>query len=599
LILFESNNIADFVLDFASASELLYDLTMASIHKKRLRGHLYYYARECKRVEGKPKIVWQKYLGRLEDIVACVEKCRRPTDLPQPLPGGEVTELGASAALYDLSRRLGLAAVIDAHVPKRGRGPSVGAYLEIGVINRCVAPGSKAAIAAWFDTTVLRRLCPVQSRQLSSQRFWDNMHRVSDTAIAAIEEDLARRLVAEFHLDVSNLLFDGTNFFTFIDSFNDKPELAQRGKSKEGRASLRVVGVALLVTADFHVPLLHHTYPGNQPDSKTFRALADSMTTRCRQLLEGVERITVVFDKGNNSQDNLDRVEDSPYHFVGSLVPTQHPDMLALPRDRFHSLAPEGLAGVSAYRTRKTVFGVERTVLVTYNESLFVAQSRTLLREIAKRQAKFQDLAARLEARRTGQVRGGKPSTVPGLEKTIKGWLKARHMKDLFEFTLVQRDHSPELTYRFKQEAWENLQTTLLGKTLLFTDNDGWSDTQIVRAYRGQHQVESAFRVMKDVRIIAIRPQFHWTDQKIRVHVFMCVLALMLLSLLNRELHLKGFDLSIRRMVQLLGAIREIAMLFPPRRPGGEPLVRTSLSRMTALQSKIYAALTLSRYTSL
>jgi transposase len=572
---------------------------MASIHKKRLRGHIYYYARECKRVEGRPKIVWQKYLGRLEDIVDSVQKARQPIDIPQPLPDGEVTELGASAALYDLSQRLGLAAVIDAHVPKRGRGPSVGAYLEIGVINRCVAPGSKAAIAAWFDTTVLRRLYTIQSHQLSSQRFWDNMNRVSETAIAAIEEDLARRLVADFQLDVANLLFDATNFFTFIDSFNDKPELAQRGKSKEGRASLRVVGVALLVSADFHVPLLHRTYPGNQPDSKTFRALADSMTTRCRQLLEGVERITVVFDKGNNSQDNLELVEGSPYHFVGSLVPTQHPDLLAVPRETFHSLASEGLPGVSAYRTRKTVFAVERTVLITHNENLFVAQSRTLLREIAKRQAKFQDLAARLEARRTGQVRGGKPPTVPGLEKTIKGWLKARHMKDLFEFTLVQRDELPELTYRFKQEAWENLQTTLLGKTLLFTDNDPWSDGQIVRGYRGQYKIEGAFRVMKDVRVIAIRPQFHWTDQKIRVHVFMCVLALMLLSLLNRELHREGIDLSIRRMVQLLRSIREIVMLFPPQRPRGETLVRTSLSRMTSEQSKIYTALNLSRYTSL
>ncbi len=55
----------------------LYDLVMASLTKKMVRGRPYYYVRECKRIAGKPTIVWQKYLGRLEDIVAAVEQTRR------------------------------------------------------------------------------------------------------------------------------------------------------------------------------------------------------------------------------------------------------------------------------------------------------------------------------------------------------------------------------------------------------------------------------------------------------------------------------------------------------------------------------------------
>src|SRR3989304_2091251 len=73
------------------------------------------------------------------------------------------------------------------------------------------------------------------------------------------------------------LLFDGTNFFPFLDTFNDRSTLAQRGKSKQGRASLRIVGLALLVSADFHVPLLHRTYPGNQHDAPTFSSLVQGM----------------------------------------------------------------------------------------------------------------------------------------------------------------------------------------------------------------------------------------------------------------------------------------------------------------------------------
>jgi len=58
----------------------LYDLTiyergyiMASITKKKIKGNIYYYVRESKRIDGKPKIVWQKYLGTIENIINAVE----------------------------------------------------------------------------------------------------------------------------------------------------------------------------------------------------------------------------------------------------------------------------------------------------------------------------------------------------------------------------------------------------------------------------------------------------------------------------------------------------------------------------------------------
>jgi len=83
--------------------------------------------------------------------------------------------------------------------------------------------------------------------------------------------------------------------------------------------------------------------------------------------------------------ETAEEIASSPYHFIGSLVPTRHPELLAIAPRRFRALDEEGLPGVSVYRTAREVFGVERTVPVTYNENLFIAQSRTLLREIAKR----------------------------------------------------------------------------------------------------------------------------------------------------------------------------------------------------------------------
>jgi hypothetical protein len=184
-----------------------------------------------------------------------------------------------------------------------------------------------------------------------------------------------------------------------------------------------------------------------------------------------------------------------------SLVPSQHPDLLAVARERFGSLAAEGLPGVSTYRCKKEVFGKTRAIVVTYNERFFVAQSRTLLREIAKRQRLLGELQAGLQRRQSGQVKGGKPPTMASTRKKIDGWLTSSDMKELFEIEISEANNLPVLNYRFREESWQQLQATRLGKTILFSDQEEWSAAQIVRGYRSQHHVEAAFRDLKNIRI--------------------------------------------------------------------------------------------------
>src|SRR5260370_291750 len=123
-------------------------------------------------------------------------------------------------------------------------------------------------------------------------------------------------------------------FVSFLDS-RTTSELAQRGHAKSKRTDLRVVGLALLVSTDFHIPLFSRVYPGNQPDSVTFRSVTEELIERYRVLAKNLEHVTLVFDKGNNSAENLAALGPSPYHVVGSLVPTQHPDLLEVPLDKF------------------------------------------------------------------------------------------------------------------------------------------------------------------------------------------------------------------------------------------------------------------------
>jgi transposase len=557
---------------------------MPSLTKKIIAGRAYYYLRECKRIDGKPKIVWQQYLGTAEALA---------DRLVSPTPRSAVIrEFGASMACFKLAEELRVVEVIDRHCGKRtDAGLSVGQYMLISALNRCIAPLSKKRIGVWYQKTVLPRLIPAKTRQLSSQRFWDNMDRIDAEAITKIEDEISKIAVTQFGLDLRCLLFDATNFFTFIDSFNRRSKLAQRGKSKEGRTNLRLLGLALLVTYDGDVPLFQHTYAGNQHDSTTFRSIADQMVARCKALSQETCDITLVFDKGNNSDENLSIVKDSTLHFVGSLVPTQHPELLEISRDQMRRLDTKQLPKVWSHRTKKKVFGVERTILVTFNRALYLAQQKTLTREINKRKRQLTKLKVSL--RRARARKQGKKPTTQGTKNRIRTILTGRHMKDLFTTHIRGKEGRLSLQWKFNQKAWETLKRTLLGKTLLFTDREEWTDEQIVLGYRSQSHVEAAFRRMKDPHFLTFRPTYHWTDQKLRVHAFYCVLALTILSLMRRKLAQAGIRMSISRMVEQLADIQEIALLYPGRKKTTVQ-ARTMLSDIDKQQHRMLAALKIS-----
>ena len=572
---------------------MTYDLNMASLTAKKINGSTYYYLRECAWVDGKPKIVKQTYLGSADAIAAALGKT--PSALAV-VPGAPVLEFGAVAALYDLAQSLGIADLIDRHVPKRrGKGPSVGTLLILAAINRATGATSKAQLATWYERTSLTRWMKLTAGQLTSQRFWDNMDRVPEEAIVGIERELSARVVKEFDLDLRCLFYDATNFFTFIDTFNTRSTLAQRGKSKEGRSSLRILGLALLVTGDFEVPLFHHLYAGNYNDPTSFRSVVHELTDRYRQLVDGAEDVTIVFDKGNNTEDTIDAVMDK-YHVVGSLVPTHHPDLLKIPRKLFQRLDPDVFPDeVSAHRATKEVFGRKFTVLVTHNENLFDAQTKTIEREVTKRQAKLREFQLALQKWHRGSVRGGQRPAVASAKKKLAAILCGQHMKSLFTADVSERpDGLPALRFRFNRSAYERLQRTQLGITILFTDNDEWSNERIVTAYRGQYHVENAFRQMKDIHYVSFRPAHHWTDQKLLVHAFTCVLALMLCSLLRCKLARKHIHISVDRMLETLGTIREVQVLLSSGR--GRPRVRPTHSKLEPLAEKLFKALDLGRH---
>src|SRR5207249_1726218 len=338
---------------------------MPSLTPKKIDGHTYYYALYCQRVDGKPKIVRTVYLGRIEDLVATTEAGHQP---PQPQQT-VVAAFGDVAALWHIAGRLQVLPLLDSTLPaKPHQGLSCGQYMLLAAINRVVAPTSKLHFADWYRQTALTRLLPADPTWLSSQNFWNHMDQITAKHMAAFEKQMNQRLIERLHLDLRALVYDGTNFFTYIDT-RTPSQLPQRGHNKQKRNDLRQVNLGLLVSTDFHIPLFHRVYAGNVHDSVEFRSITEDLAAHYRDLVQSCDHITLIFDKGNNSAEAFQTLAETPFHFVGSLVPTQHPDLLAVPRRRFRALTTPRLEGVEVYRTEKKVFGETRTVLITFNQN--------------------------------------------------------------------------------------------------------------------------------------------------------------------------------------------------------------------------------------
>jgi transposase len=565
---------------------------MPSLTPKIIGGHTYYYARYCQRVDGKPKIVRQVYLGKIDDLVAAAERSQQP---PQPLET-EVAAFADIAALFDIAQRLDLVQLLDSVLPaRRHQGLSVGKYLLLAAINRAVSPTSKLQFADWYRQTVLTRLLPADPAALSSQNFWNHMDAVTADHVLECEKQITQRLIQRFQLDLRALVYDGTNFFTYINT-RTPAELPQRGHNKQKRGDLRQVSLGLLVSADFHIPLFHKVYAGNVNDSTEFRSITEELSTHYRQLADSCDHITLVFDKGNNSQEAFESLQNTPFHFVGSLVPSQHAELLTIARKQFRMLTQSDLEGVQAYRTQKKVFGQPRTVVVTFNQNLYDGQLQGLTAHLGKARRKLRDLQTQLQRRREGKVKRGKAPTLDSVKKQIHTICSAQFVGKILKADIQEVPTGLELTFRTDQAVLDQLCRVQFGKTILFTDNADWADEQIISAYRSQYHIEDAFKQMKNPHFLGWSPMFHWTDSKIQVHAFYCVLALLLTSLLQRELAGKGEPLSINRMLEELGCIRETLVVYPRRQGQRQASTATCLTRMTPLQQRLFSLLSLQQF---
>jgi transposase len=566
---------------------------MASLYKKVISGKPYWYLREMGWVDGKPKLVSERYLGTAADIEALLD-AREAAVLPERT---RHLAFGDVAAAWGVLQDLGVAAIIDEVTGARrsDAGASTGTYLALAALNRLVAPCSKTAFADWWKTTAADRFTKIPAPVLDHRRFWDAMHAVTLGQLEEISRRIAVRIVESSGVDCSSVALDMTNFATFIGTANGKAPVAQRGKAKQKRSDLRLVGLGLVVTRDGGIPLTWHAYPGDRPDVTQFPAMIDQLLSQYQAVCaaagvpDGAADMTVVFDAGQNSADNFTHLAGTGLHYIGSVPASDCPDLTALPASIRSVADKDRFGGLTAYDTRRAVYGAERRVILTHSPELHDSQAAGFTgTTLAKAGKKLDELAATLAR---GKTRRGRDKIQAEIESiTRKPWVRR-----VITWQLAgDQPKDLHLTWSVDQQARAALEEELFGKHVLITDHDDWPVPEVIAGYRSQSEAEFSFRQLKDPHVVSFSPMFHWTEHNIRVHVFTCVLALQLAHLMRRRARQAGLDLSVRELLTQLAAIEETVLIYPS--VGGRPKARRMTTEITGQQQQLHEIFGLQRW---
>lgn len=557
---------------------------MASLVAKKKANTLYYYVVESARVNGKPRIVHQTYLGTAERVAALVK------DRTAPLPLSATSiDYGLPGALWLAAQNSGVFPLLESLWPKPRSGPSTAHYLLLAAMHRICQPGPKTEVADWYSRSVLHSLWGFPPERFSSQAFWDCFDQIRTAGAEPLSEEdqleeAQLRLLGvwkEKHLVGRRLLaYDTTNFYTYIASTNDRADLAQRGHNKQGRHNLRQVGLSYVLDGDNGLSLCHHLYPGNVADAEELPvALSRIVTLLDRQQIPR-DSVTLVLDKGSAALANTLELEQAGVGWISALPWNQAPAEL---RERDTAQLPalsSEQPGVHAAAEKMVVHGKEYLCVVKYSASFASEQLHSLTTTLSKTMQSLRRLSTELS----------KPAarvTEQKLRNKITRWLSAQFVSELVRYQLEQREGRWQLQFDFDHNALQRLLAHRLGRTVLLTNRLDWTAEQVVAGYSGQQHIERVFRGLKDGDWLGWGPMYHWTDQKIRVHAFYCMLGISLLQYIRKQAELAWPGLTIEQLLEQLKQIQQYTLLYPPQGEKGPNRLATVLSKQTLVQQRL------------
>ena len=568
---------------------------LARIVAKRRKQETYYYYRETVRQKlspsdrggkgpgsGPSRVVTRDiYLGTAKTILTGMR-----SGLPVRV---RPRDFGLVMAAFSVVEELGVRDAVDALVPAKGRREvSVGTYLSLMVVAKACAPKvTWHSFGPWLEKTTLARHLDLPRSLLDAQNFWDAFDRLlperqsrarlktdpdaiwNDDTVLAIEETIWRRLLETYPIDLSTVLIDATNFFTYM-ATTTQATLPRPGHNKAGRHEKRQIALCLATTSPSAMPLVHLTYAGNVTDVRVFPHMLRRLVERVRRLDPHAADLTLVFDRGHNSKANMKEAVEAGAFVVGGLVASQHPDLLRLDV----RTSDERVGDLTVVTTEKTVYGQPAKVVVTYNAVLERKQRVVFGAALLKLR---RELAAAAHTHREDNDEAFAEAMDRVLRKSRVGRYYTWSV-DQARVVHIRQDRQRVDDHRHQ-----------FGRRLLFTTRQELSAAQIVQLYNhDKAAIEANFRAIKSPDLVRLSPVHHFTDTKIRLYALVCVTALLVLKVM--ALKAKDLGLSTEALVQELADIQEAILVYGPTR------VEHTIAECSTIQAKLVDIFDLTRY---
>jgi len=555
------------------------------------------------RGSGKSKVVTESYyLGTAETIL---EK------LTHEVPAEIYNKaFGLPCALWKMVQEIGLIDIVNRVVPaKRDRQVSLGEYIAIAAINQVGHTASKKALAKWYESTVLPRITGISKEQLTSQHFWnafdeivseqeleakkieesiqatrklefEELERIlDDSRIEAIEEELWKVVAKKFDLCADVILYDATNFYTFMDECTAANIPQRCGSNKQKRFDKRQIGLALGVLRQWGIPIFHQIYGGQTNEQCLFTSAISMLVNRYHKIVVSVKKPVLIFDQGSNSQEHFDELRDK-VHFIGALSPCDYPRLASIPMKDYKN----EYRGEKYYSEKLPIYQREALAVIAYSEQHKKRDHRAFHKQLDKVHTA---LNTKIKKHGRGNLDELKQEIGYSLGSMKISGAKASEYLELKDNVTGSGIRSLKVVCKRAELARKRLT---FGKRIVFTDMLDLSPETLLREYQGKQVVEDDFKILKDRQYVSFWPMYHWTDTKIRVHSFVTVLALLLVKLIEFQVCSHGLKISGKALVNELQDMTESLLVYNPKD------AERKLCTLTTNQKEIFSALNLESF---
>lgn len=530
---------------------------MASIQPKTVKGRKYWQIVSSQRINGKPRPVVLAHLGTADTLLKKLEAKSKISV--------KSYSHGLLASLLKIAQSIDMVSIINRHVKSKRKyfsdnitrhNLTAGAYILFIALGRICEPTSKRGWLNWAKKTSLSILLKINISKIESQDFWDTMDCIPEDQIDDISAEILAKIKNKYTINTDTLFYDTTNFFTYIATTNTRCTIAQRGKNKQKRSDLRQFGLAMTVSKDDYIPIFHDVYRGNRNDSPVFIENIKKLVRRFEKLNLDKDAHTIVFDRGCNSKKNLKYIEDDvKLFYVGALSPCHHRQLIEDAANNYTRIEIND-SDLYIYRDQREIWGKKRTVIVFVSDKLKGGQIREIYRIVEKCKKQLEELQISLLKPRH------KKYTRKTLIEKIDMIINNRKIEGVFSYSLIKKRNQPyQIDYMINESNLEAIEHSL-GFRIIMTNRHQWSSKDIIKAYYGQSIVENAFKNIKNPFHISLRPNFHWTDQKIKIHAFSCVMAYTLTMLLWKTVREKNeYNGNLDNLLDILNNIRLATIL--------------------------------------